>query len=269
MVRNLEGLTDVIGMSVANLRRSEDGWWFPEGIDDLEAVDGRFPLHRIYAEAEGAYTGSATVPVLWDRKLRTIVSNESAEIIQMLDTEFDHLADHPVELQPAAALAEIDEVNQWVYDQINNGVYRCGFARTQEAYERAFAPLFEALDRAEGRLGEHRFLVGHTLTLADVRLFTTLARFDAVYFSHFKCNLRRIVDYPNLWAWLRDLWQTPGFGETVKLDVYKQGNYGRSPGLNPRGIVPLGPEIDSPPRTVGRSGSQAEGVVGVWDWRTR
>jgi glutathionyl-hydroquinone reductase len=244
IVRNLEGLQDAIGMTVAHFRRSEEGWWFPEGLDDLAPVDGRFAAHRLYSQAASDYTGSATVPVLWDRAQRTIVSNESAEIIRMLDTEFHALARTPVDLQPADRVAEIEGVNDWVYAQINNGVYRAGFARTQEAYERGYHDVFDGLERAEARLGRHRYLVGDTLTLADVRLFTTLARFDAVYFSHFKCNKRRISDFPNLSGYFRDLYQTPGIGETVKVELYKRGYYGRSPGLNPRGIIPLGPSLD-------------------------
>ncbi len=242
IVRNLKGLSETIGMTVAHYRRNEDGWWFSEGLDDFEAVDGRLPLHRLYAAADGEYSGSATVPVLWDRKLQTIVNNESAEIIEILNSGFADYANQR-DLYPERLREEIDEVNGWVYERINNGVYRCGFARTQEAYEAAFVPLFDALDNVEERLNRHRYLVGDQLTLADVRLFTTLIRFDAVYHGHFKCNLRRIVDYPNMWAYLRDLFQTEGIGETVDIELYKKGYYGRSPGINPRGIIPLGPAL--------------------------
>jgi putative glutathione S-transferase len=241
IVRNLKGLTDAISMSVAHFRRNDDGWWFPEGIDDLQPINGQLPLHRIYSLGDDTYTGSATVPVLWDRVERTIVSNESAEIIEMLD---EAMGDPAVDLQPMALRDEIDAVNGWVYEHINNGVYRAGFARTQDAYERAYHPLFEALDRVDARLAEHRYLVGDQLTLADVRLFTTLIRFDAVYFSHFKCNRQRITDFEHIWPYLGDLYQTPGFGETVDIELYKRGYYGRSPGLNPRGIIPVGPDID-------------------------
>ncbi len=244
IVRNLKRLQDLVSMTVAHFRRNEDGWWFPEGIDDFTPTDGKLPLHVVYSRSSGDYTGSATVPVLWDRKLKTIVSNESAEIIQMLNDAFDDLGADPIDLYPEAQRPAIDAVNEWVYSDINNGVYKCGFARTQEAYEEAFVPLFRSLDRAETLLGEHRYLAGDRLTLADVRLFTTLIRFDAVYFGHFKCNLRRIIDYPNLGPYMRDLFQTPGFGETVQIELYKKGYYGRSPGINPRGIIPLGPEQD-------------------------
>lgn len=242
ITRNLLGLQDAISMTVAHYRRDDDGWWFPEGIDEFQPVEGRVPLHRFYSAAGGDYTGSATVPVLWDREKKTIVSNESAEIIEMLNDAFG-TKDGP-NLYPAALRSEIDEVNAWVYDKINNGVYRCGFARTQEAYEAAYYPLFEGFDEVESRLAKTRYLVGNQITLADIRLFTTLIRFDAVYYSHFKCNQQRIIDYPNLWPYLRDLFQTEAFGQTVKIDLYKKGYYGRSPGLNPRGIIPVGPNID-------------------------
>ena len=227
IVRNLKGLTDDISMTVAHYRRNDQGWWFPEGLDGLQPTDGQLPLHRVYSLGDDTYTGSATVPVLWDRQLQTIVNNESAEIIEMLN---DEMGDPSVDLRPVALRPEIEAVNAWIYDNINNGVYRAGFARTQEAYERAYYPLFEALDAVEARLSQHRYLVGDVLTLADIRLFTTLIRFDAVYYSHFKCNRQRIVDFDNLWPWLRDLYQTPGIGETVDIGLYKNGYYGRSPG---------------------------------------
>jgi len=241
IVRKLKALVDDISMTVAHYRRNDQGWWFPDGLDDFQPVDGQLPLHRIYSAGDDTYTGSATVPVLWDRKLGTIVSNESSEIIEMLN---DEMGDPAVELRPIALRDEIDEVNAWVYEHINNGVYRAGFARTQEAYERAYHPLFEALDLVDARLAAHRYLVGDSLTLADVRLFTTLIRFDAVYYSHFKCNRQRIVDFEHIWPYLRDLYQTPGIGETVDIALYKRGYYGRSPGLNPRGIIPVGPNLD-------------------------
>lgn len=244
ITRNLKGLQDVVGMTVAHFRRNDDGWWFPEAVDDLQLVEGRLPLHVFYSMADGQYSGSATVPVLWDRKLRTIVNNESADIIRMLNSEFSDLGASDMDLFPKALQEEISSINDWVYAKINNGVYKCGFARTQEAYEAAFVPLFEALDEVEHRLNQHRYLVGHRLTLSDIRLFTTLVRFDAVYHGHFKCNLRRIVDYPNMWGYLRDLYQTPGIGETVDIELYKKGYYGRSPGINPRGLIPLGPALD-------------------------
>jgi len=247
LARALKGLTEAVGMSVAHFRRNEHGWWYPpsEAVDAFQPDDnGQIPLPHVYAAADGAYTGSATTPVLWDRELETIVSNESAEIIMMLDGEFGPAGANDLDLYPEPLREEIDRVNAWVYSAINNGVYKCGFARTQEAYERAFWPLFEALDRAEERLSRHRFLVGDQLTLADVRLIPTVARFDAVYHGHFKCNRKRIVDYPNLWGYARDLYQTPGVGETFTFELYKKGYMGRSPGINPTGIISKGPELD-------------------------
>ncbi len=248
ITRNLKGLTETVGVSVAHVHRDESGWWFAEGLDEKTAEDGKFALHRLYSSANPTYEGSATVPVLWDREHQTIVCNESAEIVKMLNSEFDGVGgDTSVDLYPSESRGEIDELNSRIFERINNGVYKCGFARTQEAYNDAFHPLFAALDEIESRLSTQRYLVqtvGNSITLADIHLFTTLVRFDAVYFGHFKCNLRRVVDYANLWSYVRDLYQTPGFGETVHIDVYKKGYYGRSAGINPRGIVPLGPELD-------------------------
>lgn len=243
IARNLKNLQDVVSVSVAHYHRDEQGWWFDKAIDDLEP-ELKFPLHRLHSITGANYTGSATVPVLWDRKSNKIVSDESAEIIRMLNSEFGEWSEGTLDLYPEALRDEIDEVNEWVYRDINNGVYRCGFARTQQAYEEAFQDLFAALDRAEERLDRHRYLVGEKITEADVRLFTTLARFDAVYFSHFKCNRQRIADFANLGAYMRDLYQTPGFGETVHTDIYKLGYYGRSKRLNPSGIIPVGPTPD-------------------------
>ncbi|MCA9663957.1 MAG: glutathione S-transferase C-terminal domain-containing protein [Myxococcales bacterium] len=245
IARRLLGLEDVIGISYANVRRSEEGWWYAEGLDDLQpGDDGRLPLHVLYSRSASDYTGSATVPVLWDRALGCIVNNESAEIVRMFDQHFDALSTRAISLYPDELAATIDEINTWVYRDINNGVYRCGFARSQQAYDEAFDALFAALDRAERLLERQRYLAGDRLTEADVRLFPTLIRFDCVYHGHFKCNLRRIVDYPAMWGYLRDLYQTSGFAETVRIDLYKQGYYGRSPRLNPSGIIPKGPAID-------------------------
>ncbi len=243
ITRNIKKLQEVVSVSVAHYHRDEDGWWFSDAIDDLQPAK-KFPLHRLHTMTGSHYTGSATVPVLWDRKSRKIVCDESAEIIRMLNSEFGQWSEGTVDLYPEPLRKEIDQVNEWVYSDINNGVYRCGFARSQEAYEEAFAQLFSALDRAEARLAQHRFLVGNTITEADVRLFTTLVRFDAVYFSHFKCNRQRISDFANLGEYVRDLYQTAGFGETVRTDIYKLGYYGRSQRLNPSGIIPVGPALD-------------------------
>jgi len=243
ITRKLKRLEDVIGLSVAHYHRNDQGWWFSDAIDDLSPTS-EFPLHRLHSMSGAGYSGSATVPVLWDRKGRKIVSDESSEIIRMLNSAFSDVSPDAPDLYPEAWQGEIDEVNAWVYKSINNGVYRCGFARTQEAYATAFVELFEALDRVEERLGHHRYLVGNQITEADVRLFTTLIRFDAVYFSHFKCNRQRISDYPNMSAYLRDLYQERSFGDTVQIETYKLGYYGRSQRLNPSGIIPLGPALD-------------------------
>jgi putative glutathione S-transferase len=185
-----------------------------------------------------------TVPVLWDKKTATIVSNESSEIIRMFNSAFDHLGAKPGDFYPEALRAEIDEVNERVYHTLNDGVYKCGFATTQEAYEEAFVALFDTLDWLEERLGRQRYLAGDQITEADWRLFTTLVRFDAVYFSHFKANLLRIVDYPNLWAYTRELYQVPGIKGTVNMHHIKHHYYGSHETINPTGIVPMGPAID-------------------------
>jgi putative glutathione S-transferase len=243
ITRNLKNLQKVISLSVAHYHRNDQGWWYEQAIDDLEPKEN-FPLHRLHTMTGAGYTGSATVPVLWDRKSQKIVCDESAEIIRMLNSEFGEWSEGSTDLLPMELREEIEGVNGWIYKSINNGVYRCGFARTQEAYEEAFADLFGALDRVEALLAKHRYLVANQITEADVRLFTTLARFDAVYFSHFKCNRQRISDFQNLGAYMRDLYQTSGFGETVRPEIYKLGYYGRSERLNPSGIIPVGPALD-------------------------
>jgi putative glutathione S-transferase len=243
--RKLKKLEDVISFSVVHHFLGENGWTFAEGDGATgDTLYGKDFLHQIYTKADPNYSGRVTVPVLWDRKEETIVSNESAEIIRMLNAAFDEWGDASLDLYPARLRREIDEVNDLVYAAINNGVYRCGFARTQEAYEEAFGELFDALDKMEDRLGRHRYLVGDTLTEADWRLFTTLIRFDAVYVSHFKCNLRRIGDYPNLSNYLRELYQTPGVAKTVNMHHIKQHYYGSHESINPTRIVPVGPELD-------------------------
>lgn len=242
--REIKKLTDIVGSSQADRPRLQ-GWSFSEGIDDLRAVGERFDLHQLYTAADPDFTGRVTVPVLWDRKTKTIVNNESAEILRMFNDAFDGIAEPSVDLYPNGRREAIDEINAYVYENINNGVYRCGFATSQEPYEEAFASLFAALDAIEKRLGRSRYLVGDTLTEADVRLFTTLVRFDACYYVLFKCNLRRIVDYQNLHNYLLDLFQTPGFGSTVDFALIKRGYYfeaGRR--INPHGIIPVGPQLD-------------------------
>jgi putative glutathione S-transferase len=243
LMRKLKGLEDAIPILQSDLPKGQ-GWAYSRGFDDLRPVGGVFHVHQVYSAARLDFTGRATVPVLWDRETRTIVNNESSEIIRMLNSEFDEFGNAALDLYPAALRSAIDETNAFVYDAVNNGVYRCGFARTQEAYEQSFRKLFAALDTIEERLGRQRYLVGDRFTEADLRLFPTLVRFDAVYYSHFKCNLRRLADYHNLSNYTRDIYQMPGVAETVDIPRVKLGYYGGMRHLNPSGIIPLGPELD-------------------------
>jgi putative glutathione S-transferase len=243
LMRKLKRLEDTIPILQSDLPKGQ-GWAYSKGFDDLEPVDGAFHVHQVYSAARRDFTGRATVPILWDRRTRAIVNNESSEIIRMLNSEFDEFGDRSLDLYPAALRSAIDETHALVYDAINNGVYRCGFARTQAAYELSFHKLFAALDNLEQRLGDQRYLVGDRFTEADLRLFPTLVRFDAVYYSHFKCNLRRLADYHNLSNYTRDIYQMPGVAETVDIPRIKLGYYGGMRNLNPGGIIPLGPELD-------------------------
>jgi putative glutathione S-transferase len=243
--RKLKGLEDLISLSVVEPLMGDEGWVFGSGegaIPDL--VNRKRRLADVYLLADPHYTGRVTVPVLWDRRRSTIVNNESAEIIRMFNSAFDAFTEVRTDYYPEDLRDESDRINHFVYENINNGVYRAGFARSQEAYEEAFLVLFTALDRIEERLSGQRYLVGRKLTEADWRLFTTLVRFDAVYYGHFKCNLRRIVDYANLSNYLRDLYQIPGVVETVRIDHIKRHYYGSHRHINPTGIVPLGPALD-------------------------
>lgn len=243
--RKLKKLEAVISVSVAHPLMLEQGWEFREEDGaSVDSVNGLRFLHLVYTKAKPDYSGRVTVPVLWDKQTGAIVNNESSEIIRMLNSEFNAFTDGSTDYYPKALCSEIDAVNSVVYENINNGVYRCGFATTQQAYEHAFERLFIALDEMEARLSSTRYLVGGRITEADWRLFPTLARFDAVYYSHFKCNLRRIADYPNLSNYLRDLYQVPGVAETVSLDHIKRHYYGSHRMINPGGIVPKGPELD-------------------------
>jgi glutathionyl-hydroquinone reductase len=243
--RSLKGLEDVISVSVVHPHMAEDGWVFADGDGyTVDAVNGFREMYRIYTLARPDFTGIVTVPVLWDRRERTIVNNESSDIIRMLNSAFDQWGRADLDYYPRELRSRIDAVNAFVYENVNNGVYRVGFARTQEAYEAAYDRLFAALDELEDRLGQRTFLVGTALTEADWRLFTTLVRFDTVYYSHFKCNRRRLVDYPNLWAHTRTLYRFPGIAATVNFAHIKEHYYRSHPGLNPSGIVPKGPEID-------------------------
>ena len=245
IVRALKKLESVISVSVVDPLMAEDGWSFGRAEDGTaDGVNGRQHLHQIYTLADPKYSGRVTVPVLWDRKTGTIVNNESSEIIRMFNSEFDAFGDPSVDLVPEALLGEIDELNARIYPRINNGVYRCGFATTQKAYEEAYRELFEALDEIDAHLGNRRYLLGSQLTEADWRLFTTLVRFDAVYVGHFKCNKQRIADYENLSGYLRELYQVPGISDTVNMTHIK-GHYYMSHGtINPTAIVPLGPELN-------------------------
>lgn len=243
--RKLKKLEDVISVSVVHHFMGENGWTFlrEDGAtgDDLYGFDF---MHQIYTRADPSYSGRVTVPVLWDKKTETIVSNESAEIIRMLNEAFDEWGDASLDFYPEDLRAEIDATNDLVYDNINNGVYKAGFATTQAAYEEAFKALFDTLDQVEDRLSRQRYLTGSQLTEADWRLFTTLVRFDPVYVGHFKCNLRRIDDYPNLSNYLRELYQVPGVAETVDMLHIKAHYYGSHKTINPTGVVPLGPELN-------------------------
>ncbi|QIA22188.1 glutathione S-transferase family protein [Mesorhizobium sp. AA22] len=245
IIRALKKLEDVISVSVVHHFMGANGWTFlAEDGATGDTLYGFDFLHQIYTKADHAYSGRVTVPVLWDRREQTIVSNESSEIIRMLNSVFDKWGDASLDFYPKALRGEIDAVNALVYPSVNNGVYRAGFATTQTAYEKAFGELFSALDQLEDRLSRRRYLVGDRITEADWRLFTTLVRFDPVYVGHFKCNLRRIADYPNLSNYLRDLYQVPGVAGTVSLYHIKAHYYGSHEALNPTHIVPVGPELD-------------------------
>ena len=240
IVRNLKGLRDAVAMSHLDPIRDQRGWAFTGGLyrDEIEGM--RF-LSEAYVRSDPGYSGNVTAPVLWDREAGRIVNNESSEIIRMFNAS--PLASGP-DLYPAALRADIDEINARVYDTVNNGVYRSGFARSQNAYEHAVGALFDSLDWLEGLLSARRYLLGDELTEADWRLFPTLVRFDPVYVGHFKCNLRRIVDYPQLWGYTRELYQLPGIAETVALDEIKRHYYMTHAMINPTRIVPVGPQID-------------------------
>lgn len=243
--RALKGLEDAISVSVVHHFMGKDGWTFKaEDGATGDTLYGSDFLHQIYTRADPTFTGRVTVPVLWDKKQRTIVSNESSEIIRMLNSAFDAFGDASLDFYPRALREDIDAINARVYPAINNGVYRAGFATKQDAYEEAFHKLFAELDAIEQTLSRQRYLVGNTLTEADWRLFTTLVRFDPVYVGHFKCNLRRIADYPNLSNYLRDLYQVPGVAGTVNMLHIKAHYYASHDMINPTRIVPVGPAID-------------------------
>lgn len=245
ILRKLKRLEDVISVDIVHHFMGENGWTFlAEDGATGDTLHGSDYLHQIYTRADPAYSGRVTVPVLWDKETGTIVSNESSEIIRMLNSAFDEWGDASVDLWPAALRDEIEAINERIYPSINNGVYRAGFATRQKAYEEAYDELFDALDEIEQRLSRGRYLVGERLTEADIRLFTTLVRFDAVYYGHFKCNLRQIRDYENLSNYLRDIYQLPGIAGTVNMLHIKQHYYASHETVNPTRIVPKGPELD-------------------------
>ena len=245
IMRNLKGLASMIGISVVHWLMGDDGWTFAPGPGVVpDTVNGAATLRRIYTLADSHCTTRVTVPVLWDKATGRIVSNESAEILRMFNEAFDGLGAAAGDYYPRSHRAEIDAVNERVYADLNNGVYRAGFATTQEAYEIAAGGVFDTLDWLEERLAGRRFLVGGAITEADIRLFTTLVRFDAVYHGHFKCNRRALVAYPALWAYTRDLYQHPAIRPTVDLAHVKGHYYGSHPWLNPSRIVPIGPDRD-------------------------
>jgi len=235
----------VVSVSVVDPHMLAQGWAFTGHFNsDLDALNGREFLHQVYTLARPDYSGRVTVPVLWDKQNQTIVNNESAEIIRMFNSAFDAFTDVRYDYYPEALRRDIEATNGFIYDKLNNGVYRCGFATRQRAYDKAFDELFAALEQLEERLNRQRYLVGAQITEADWRLFTTLIRFDAVYYSHFKCNLHPLRDYPNLSNFLRALYQVPGIKETVNLTHIKQHYYYSQPTINPTRIVPKGPELN-------------------------
>jgi len=243
--RALKGLEDVISVSVVHPLMPEESWVFAEypGATKDHVNQAHF-LYENYRLADPQFNGLVTVPVLWDKKKRTIVNNESSEIIRMLNTAFNDYAKSDIDYYPNSLRQDIDSINSLVYHDVNNGVYRCGFATTQDAYNRAFDRLFDALEELEVQLSLGRYLVGNQITEADWRLFTTLVRFDAVYYSHFKTNKKRLIDYSNLWSYARELYQVPGVAQTVNMDHIKTHYFGSHRSINPTGIIPKGPEID-------------------------
>lgn len=246
IMRQLKGLTEAISISIVDPFMGDEGWFFSDAPGTIpDSVNGVQYLRDIYLTAEPNYTGRVTVPILWDKEKGTIVNNESREIIRMFDTQFNNgVGNSEVDLYPEQLRDVIDQTIDAIYQPINNGVYRAGFATQQEAYEEAVTELFDNLDHWEEVLGKQRYLCGNQLTEADICIFTTLLRFDAVYYVHFKCNLRQIREYPHLWNYLKELYQLPGVKETCNLDHIKQHYYKSHPNVNPTGIVPKGPLIN-------------------------
>jgi len=240
----LKGLESMVSMSVVHWFMGKEGWTFEEGEGVIaDSVNNTHRMYEVYRKADASFTGRVTIPVLWDRQTSTIVNNESSEIIRMFNSAFDGCGALDGDYYPEPLRAEIDAVNERIYDTLNNGVYKSGFAMTQEAYEAAVIPLFETLDWLEDRLAGSEYLVGDRLTEADLRLFPTLVRFDPVYHGHFKCNLRKLVEYPKLWAFTKRLYGLPGVRDTVVVDHFKRHYYSSHAIINPTRVVPLGPDI--------------------------
>jgi len=243
--RALKGLEDMISISIVHWHMADEGWTFAPGEAVVpDTVNGSDLMYQVYTAAKSDYSGRVTIPVLWDKKTKTIVSNESSEIIRMFNSAFDGIGAKSGDFYPEPLRSEIDTLNDRIYDTVNNGVYKAGFATTQEAYEEAVVPMFDTLDWLEDRLASQRYLTGSTITEADWRLFTTLVRFDPVYVGHFKCNIRRIVDYPNLSGYLRDLYQQDGVAATVNMKHIKGHYYTSHESINPSRVIPVGPEVD-------------------------
>ena len=245
IMRKLKGLEEMVSVSVVNPLMAENGWTFEpaEGVIPDPVIDANY-LYEVYTHVEPEYSGRVTVPVLYDLKQNKIVNNESAEIMRILNSAFDEVGAKAGDYYPEELRSEIDTINEKVYHSVNNGVYKAGFATKQEVYQEEVIKLFDALDELEERLGENRYLVGDQITEADWRLFTTLIRFDSVYYGHFKCNIKRITDYKNLWRYTRELYNWPGIAETVNFKHIKEHYYRSHKNINPTGIVPVGPELD-------------------------
>ena len=243
--RALKGLEGMISLSIVHWYMGENGWTFQIGDGTApDIVNGAEYLYQVYTAAKSDYSGRVTVPVIWDKKTKTIVSNESSEIIRMLNTAFKDIGAKPGDYYPEALRLEIDALNDRIYDTVNNGVYKSGFATTQKAYDEAIVPLFETLDWLDEKLGKQRYLTGNQITEADWRLFTTLVRFDPVYVGHFKCNIRRIADYENLPGYVRDLYQQPEIAKTVNMQHIKDHYYASHESINPNRVIPAGPRVD-------------------------
>ena len=244
LMRTLKGLQEHVPISVLAPKRTENGWVFDPSNGYTDMLSGASALHEIYSAGTDSYTGRVTVPVLWDTKFNRLVSNESADIIRMFNDAFQEFSGIKTNYFPERHRDGIADWNCYIYPKLNNGVYRAGFAKSQAAYDEAVKDVFEALDSIDATLGTRTWLMGNELTEADIRLFPTLARFDVAYWSAFKCNIRRLTDYPNLWAYARRFHALPGVADTVKLEIYRRGYHSQSAARNPHGIVPLGPEVD-------------------------